>query len=112
EVDVDALPRAELAHAGRPGVEVLLAIVVPPEAQVAERGCGDRRGREPVGVGDAEGGAVTTEQAIGLVVEPGVAPELEGGLETRRKRAEKLAEPIGVEAEIRGQLEEERAALR
>src|SRR5207247_6645187 len=81
EVDVDALPGDEVADAGRPAVEVVVAVVRAPQTQVAEgRGGNGRRG-EVVGLGDAERGAVLAEQVVGLVVEPALVPELEGGLE-------------------------------
>src|SRR3989454_11793317 len=46
EVDVDALPGHDLAHACRPAVQVGVAVVRAPQAQVAEGGGGDGRSEE------------------------------------------------------------------
>src|SRR5207249_2446840 len=61
EVDVDALPGRDLAHACRPAVQVGVAVVRAPETQVAEGGGGYGRGGEVVGLGDAERGAMLAE---------------------------------------------------
>jgi len=65
-----------------------------------------------VGLGDAERGAVLAEEIVGLVVEPALVPELEGGLEAARQARQEVAEAPGVEAEVGRELEEERAQLR
>src|SRR5262245_38966871 len=77
EVDVRALPLRRVAHARGPAIEVVLAVVLPPEAQVAERGRGLGRRREPFPVRDAERGAMSVEERVGLVDEPARVPELE-----------------------------------
>src|SRR5439155_1002404 len=83
-----------------------------PETQVAEGGGGYGRGGEVVGLGDAERGAMLAEEIVGLVVEPALVPELEGGFEAARQARQEVAEARGVEAEVGRELEEERAQLR
>src|SRR5205814_2005957 len=75
-------------------------------------GGGYGRGGEVVGLGDAERGAMLAEEIVGLVVEPALVPELEGGFEAARQARQEVAEARGVEAEVGRELEEERAQLR
>src|SRR5204862_1071 len=95
EVDVDALPGRDLAHACRPAVQVGVAVVRAPETQVAEGGGGYGRGGEVVGLGDAERGAMLAEEIVGLVVEPALVPELEGGFEAARQARQEVAAARG-----------------
>src|SRR5205809_612943 len=110
EVDVDALPGDDVADAGRPAVKVGVAVVRAPEAQVAEGRGGDGRRGEVVGLGDAERGAVLAEEVVGLVVEPALVPELDGGLEAVRQARQEVGEARGVEAEARGADQDGRGA--
>src|SRR6266852_7491454 len=112
EVGVHALPGGHLAHPGRPAVEVGVRVVRATEPQVAEGRGGYRRGAQVLPIGDAQRGAVLAEEIVGLVVEPALVTELEGRLEARRERAEKVGEALGVEAEVGRELEEEGAELR
>src|SRR5207245_1701067 len=112
EVDVDTLPGHDLAHACRPAVQFGVAVVRAPETQVAEGGGGDGRGGEVVGLGDAERSAMLAEEIVGLVVEPALVPELEGGFQAVRQGRQEVGEARGVEAEVGRELEEERAQLR
>ena len=51
------------------------------------------------------------EERVDLVREPGLAPEFEGALHTRRKDGEEVRQAAGVAAEVGRKLEEERAEL-
>src|SRR5205809_44148 len=107
EVDVHALPAGGVAQLRRPIGEVGRTVGVAPQPQVPEGRRGDGRGREVVAVRDAEGRPMAGEQPIGLIGEPARVPKLEGGLEAGWKNREEIAQPLGIEAEVGWELEEE-----
>src|SRR5439155_3753359 len=111
EVRVHALPAPRLPHARRPGIEFGGPIVRPAEAQIAEgRRRYDRCG-ERLAVGNAERGAVAGKKLVGLVPEPARVAELEGGAHALGQLVEEGGEPLGVEAQVGRQLEEQGTEL-
>src|SRR5262249_10274302 len=108
--DVDALPAWRGSDLLRPGGDRAGGVVLAPEAHVAE-GRGDGEGRRPVlRVGNAESRAVRLEEGEDGFVEPGGVTELEGDLARGGERAQARGQALDVDGEIRGELEEERAA--
>src|SRR5215510_1186662 len=112
EVDEGVLPSCAEARDGLcPFLEIIGRVALIAQPEVAEvGGCDDRRGAL-LAVNNAKGGVPAPEQRVYIVVEPRLVTKLEGRSGAGRYEGQDPSEPVQVLAEVRRNLEQDRAEL-